>query len=317
MAATLAPDVEQDWAQFLELKLEQHARASPVLSPTLNALIMYVLADFPEKHREAVQQAMYARNISFLTLTPRILRDLIIDVVCAPRSALGDPTLSSGVSLPRASVQHKSFLLGEYGDLEGYPGFWALDEDAGEQGFLADDEDVFWLYDHDSSFWVREPFKERRVSKGTGKGKGSGKKGSGVKGAKGKSFFKPRPFFWKGGFTSKNKGKGFSEDAHLAREWQSDHTETWEENKETAEDVAAAATPKPQGKAKSKGKRKGKAKGNPSQTFEADYQERSCSQTEVSNDQVPHAWAVMPVTYSFVCKHPGLKTILLAEHPTY
>ena len=72
---------------------------------------------------------------------------------------------------------------------------------AGDEGFLDEHEDLFWVYDKDQCFWMKYPFQGRSLRKG-GKSKGG-------KGKQGKSKGQgstARRFFWpyrKGG----GKGK--------------------------------------------------------------------------------------------------------------
>ncbi len=94
-------------------------------------------ADLKENQREIVMQALYQRNITLPELTMENLRELLINLLCAPRSSLGNPTYSS------SGGQH-TFLVLDQGDLEGWPGFWAQEEETGEEAFLQDDEDCFW-----------------------------------------------------------------------------------------------------------------------------------------------------------------------------
>ena len=71
-----------------------------------------------------------------------------------------------------------------YSELDQYEGHWVLDETTGDEGFLDEHEDLFWVYDEDQCFSMNYPFQGRSLRKG-GKSKGGqGKLGK----SKGKGF---------------------------------------------------------------------------------------------------------------------------------
>ncbi|OLP80662.1 hypothetical protein AK812_SmicGene38896 [Symbiodinium microadriaticum] len=85
----------------------------------------------------------------------------------------------------------------------------AQDEEHGAEGFLAADEDAFWVYDEENYTWFQRRFQGRKMKrgfKGRRKGKGKGRKGSG-----GRRFFKKRSHAAKGkgkkGKTGTGKGQ--------------------------------------------------------------------------------------------------------------
>ena len=79
--------------------------------------MIYVFADLSEPQREVLQQTMYTRNLSFTTLAPETLTEMITVMLCAPRNALENPSFSRG-----AGTSQRSFLVGEYGQLDGFEG---------------------------------------------------------------------------------------------------------------------------------------------------------------------------------------------------
>ena len=163
--------------------------------------MIFVLADLRENQREVIQQTMFNRNLSFTALTPEDLSDMLRVMLCAPRSSLENPSYSHG-----SAGGPRSFLAAEYGEIDGHVGQWCLGEASDEQGFLALDEDSFWMYDDSSSCWTQQRFQGRRLYSGKPKGKLKG----GFKGARGKDFSRPmfRPKGKKASQKSREGGNG-------------------------------------------------------------------------------------------------------------
>eukprot|EP00971_Amphidinium_carterae_P202893 4026367-Amphidinium_carterae.2 len=115
----------------------------------------------------------------------------------------------------------QSFLVIQQGECFGTSGYWVEAHETGEEGFLEDFQDTFWVHDETQSFWMQRRFGGRFLRKGSSKGKGKGKrKGKGKgKGFSGRPFFNPfQPKGGKKGFTkssSANPGKGPSAPGHM------------------------------------------------------------------------------------------------------
>ena len=84
-------------------------------------------------------------------------------------------------SLENPSWAHKSgarsFVSISYGDLDQYEEHWVQDETTGDEGFLDEHEDLFWVYDEDQGFWMKYPFQGRSLRKGGRSKRGKGKQG--------------------------------------------------------------------------------------------------------------------------------------------
>ncbi len=178
-----------------------------------------MLSDLTEVQRERLQSTLSLRGLSVQDYMFEIARAAFLVLFCALRSSIENPSL-------RVSGQGRTFYIVDYGDMDQSAGYWVVDEETNEEGFLPEFEDVFWVFDDEVSAWVSRPFSGRNLRKGYGKGKTFGK-------GKGKFRFRPR----KG-------GKGYQTQ---------EYTET-----------AAFGTGKgfdkgsDKGKSKSKGKSKGK-----------------------------------------------------------
>ena len=181
------------------------------ISDNLSALMALVIADLSESQRETLMNLIYQRDIELTDLTLRQLRDFLMTLFHAPKSSLENPSWSHK-SGPRA------FVSISYGELDQYEGHWVLDETTGDEGFLDEQEDLFWLYDEDQCFWMKYPFQGRSLRKGD-KSKGrKGKQGkSKGKGSTARRFFRPCR---KGGGKGKKTGKssGSAAKANVAKE---------------------------------------------------------------------------------------------------
>ena len=177
------------------------------ISDNLSALMALVMADLNESQRETLTNLIYQRDIELTALTLRQPREFLVTLFRALKA-----------SLERPSSAHKSgprfFIPISYGELDQCEGQWVQDKYTGDEGFLDEHEDLFWVYDEDQCFWTKGPFQGRSLRKG-GKSKGKGKSGKskGGKGSAARRFFRP---YRKGGGKGKKSGKGGSSSASKA-----------------------------------------------------------------------------------------------------
>ena len=154
------------------------------------------------------------------------VRTVFIELFCAPRSSLDNPSLRVG----GAANNSKAFCIIEDGEMDQVFGYWAEDDQTGETGFLPETEDVFWVYDDTNEVWLARRFIGRSLRRGSAKGKGKGK------GHKGYKRFKPRRPF--------NSGKG--------------NDKRGQANAVDSANAASSKGKENKGKSKGKGKVKGK-----------------------------------------------------------
>ena len=175
------------------------------ISDNLSALMALVMADLSESQRETLMNLIFQRNIELTALTLQQLREFLITLFHAPKSSLENPSWSQRTG-PR------SFVSISYGELDQYEGHWVCDETNGDEGFLDEHEDIFWMYDEDQCYWMKYPFQGRFLRKGSkSKGGGKGKQGKAKgKGSSARRFFRP---FRKGSGKGKKGGKGSSSTA--------------------------------------------------------------------------------------------------------
>ena len=224
------------------------------ISDNLSALMALVMADLSESQRETLMNLIFQRNIELTALTLQQLREFLITLFHAPKSSLENPSWSQRTG-PR------SFVSISYGELDHYEGHWVCDETNGDEGFLDEHEDIFWMYDEDQCYWMKYPFQGRSLRKGSkSKGGGKGKQGKAKgKGSSARRFFRP---FRKGGGKGKKGGKSSSSTAkaNIAEE---------EVEEEEIEDDALLVDKKKR-KKRPQTKRKGKAQPAASTAHEAE-----------------------------------------------
>ena len=124
-------------------RVQRRARANLFpISDNLSALMALVTADLSESQRETLMNLIYQRNVELTALTLQQLRDFLITLFHAPKSSLENPSWSQRAG-PRSVVSIS------YGELDQYEGHWVCDETTGDEGFLDEHEDIFWMYDEE------------------------------------------------------------------------------------------------------------------------------------------------------------------------
>jgi hypothetical protein len=143
-----------------------------LVNDNLFALILTVLADLNEVQRERMTSTLALRGQRINIYTYNTIREVFIELFCAPRSSLENPNLRS------SPQQGRSFCIIDQGEMDGAYGYSVEDEETTDVGFLPELEDVFWLYDENADAWVSNHFQGRRMRRGAPKGRGKGR-GSG------------------------------------------------------------------------------------------------------------------------------------------
>ena len=93
---------------------------------------------------------------------------MFMELFCAPRNSWENATLV----VNRGS---RSFCVFEEGYLDQKYGYWAEDDETGEQGFLQALSNVFWTFDDEAEARAARRFQSRKVRRGAPKGKGKRK----------------------------------------------------------------------------------------------------------------------------------------------
>ena len=87
------------------------------------------------------------------------VREVTIELFCAPKSSIDNPSLRSVTAV-------RSFCVLDDGEMEGQDGYWVQDDETGEDSFLPEFDDVFWTYDDDADVWAPSRFNGRRLRRG-------------------------------------------------------------------------------------------------------------------------------------------------------
>ncbi len=164
--------------------LKEHMNKFP-LGDNLIGLMLVAMADLNEPQRLSFTSAMVTKKLKIPQYTFDNINEVFTELFCANRTAFSNPFLNTRGG-------GKSFLVVEDGEYEDESGYWAVDEETLEEGFLPEFGETFWIYDGEAYFGRK--LQHGRNLRKTGKGKG-----------KFKSKFKSRP-----GFKPKRKrpGKG-------------------------------------------------------------------------------------------------------------
>ena len=185
---------EETYEMFKKAAVEKHTKSFP-LNDNLMALLFLTNADLSQDQREKLQAYLLVKNITLSSYGYDILVRAFYELFQLPRTTMADPHIRMGST---REYGKRSFVTFEYGTIENYTGYWAIDED-GQEGFLNETDDSFWICD-ESENWESAFFSGRQMLpasrpenaqiaesfRAKGKGKGKGKKRS-----FGRKFFKP------------------------------------------------------------------------------------------------------------------------------
>ena len=128
------------------------------------SLVFLVQADLNENQRERFVTSMSLRQIDMAQYTYLQVKQLFMELFCTTRTGIADPTIRH--------VKRSTFLVAEEGEYEGEQGYWVVEEETGEEGFVSlFAEDDFWVLGAKGGYTKRRVF-NRRFKQGKGKGRG-------------------------------------------------------------------------------------------------------------------------------------------------
>ena len=149
--------------------LKQAYRDTFPLSDNLMSLIFLVQSDLNEQQRERFVASMALRQINMNNYTYLGVKGLFLDLFCGTATGTADPSIRR--------QRRSTFLVLDEGDLEEESGYWVMDQETGEEGFVSlFSESEFWVLAAKGGYTRRRIHgrRFRKPSKG-GKGKGRGK----------------------------------------------------------------------------------------------------------------------------------------------
>ena len=120
--------VEEVLERWNNQKRRAHRELFP-LNDHLFTLMTIVQAGLTEQQRERLTSHLAIRGIPMQNYTFDILRTAVVEIFCAPRSPLDNPSF-------RPSNQQRTFLVRDYGELEGSTGYWAAADKNGQAGLV-------------------------------------------------------------------------------------------------------------------------------------------------------------------------------------
>ena len=136
--AVLDPDDDAVFDEWKTRIRQKHAAAFP-LGENLISWVFIVASDLTEPQRERLTSTMTLKGIRIENYTFEAIKEVFLELFCAPRSSLDNPSL-------RASGQGsgpRSFVVLEDGTMDGAAGHWVQDDETGEEGFIGETDDTF------------------------------------------------------------------------------------------------------------------------------------------------------------------------------
>ena len=143
----------------------------------LYTLIFMIQSELSESQRTLLTTQLTLRNVRLPDYNFELMRTLFLECLAGPKSTLDDPNVR-----PRSQGGNgnRSFFIEEEGQMDGQEGYWAEDVETGLEGFLPENDNVFWVLEDQPAgeAWVARRFKSRKIVRNRkGKGKGKGRKG--------------------------------------------------------------------------------------------------------------------------------------------
>jgi hypothetical protein len=106
--------------------------------------VFIIANDLSDGPRSVLVMHLTVRGVSMQQYSWHVVRPLLIELLCTPKSALHDMKIR-----PRSDYPGNRSLcvLEGPGEIEGYTGYLAEDDYSGEVGVLDGIEDSFWVFD--------------------------------------------------------------------------------------------------------------------------------------------------------------------------
>ena len=102
------------------------------------SLIFLVQSDLNEQQRERFVASMALRQINMNNYTYLGVKGLFLDLFCGTATGTADPSIRR--------QRRSTFLVLDEGDLEEESGYWVMDQETGEEGFVSlFSESEFWV----------------------------------------------------------------------------------------------------------------------------------------------------------------------------
>ena len=111
-----------------------------------------------------------------------MITEVFRDLLCSTKNGISDPNVrpSGGHSRgkEKKSGHRRTFLIEDEGDYEDDEGWWVIDEETGEEGFLSQYNDTFYTPKNEwATEWDAALVAGRFLRRNNGKGARKGKRG--------------------------------------------------------------------------------------------------------------------------------------------
>ena len=145
-------------------------------------MMFIVASDLSEQQRRDITTNLTQRSIKMPDYTWLVITKVFRDLLCSTKTGINDPNVrphGQSRGKGRSSGGHRrSFIIDEEGDFEDDEGWWVIDEETGEEGFLSRFDDTFYTpKDEWGNDWEAALVVGRFLRKHNGKG-GKGKRGN-------------------------------------------------------------------------------------------------------------------------------------------
>ena len=94
------------------------------MSDNLIALLMIALADLTTEQRSTLTNMMAHKNLKMPEYRTDVLRDIFVEHFCTTKTSIDNPLINTG-----QGDTSRSFMIYEYGEMEGESGYWAVVEE--------------------------------------------------------------------------------------------------------------------------------------------------------------------------------------------
>ena len=157
----------------------------------LMVMMFIVASDLSEQQRRDITTNLTQRGIKMADYTWIVITEVFRDLLCSTKTGINDPNVrphGQSRGKGRSSGGHRrSFIIDEEGDFEEDEGWWVVDEETGEEGFLSQFDDTFYTpKDEWGNEWEAALVVGRFLRKHNGKGR------KGKRGNKRRGKFRPR-----------------------------------------------------------------------------------------------------------------------------
>eukprot|EP00973_Karenia_brevis_P021824 3000332-Karenia_brevis.AAC.1 len=127
-----------------EAHAEEHKSHFP-FNDNMFSIMFVIMSDLKDNQRFNLINQLKTRDIHLEDFTWKIVSHALMDYLNNPARPPGDPNVRKRTADPYNKRIHRKFnvLSRDVGQLMGHPGYSAIDEEDGQEGFLSEFDDEF------------------------------------------------------------------------------------------------------------------------------------------------------------------------------